>query len=140
MTGGAAVTDTIDRDVETEQREPSLDMAKLGAFGGKLTDILNGASAALMLSVGHQLGLFDTMAGRPPSTSHELAAAAGLVERYVREWLGAMTTAGVVTYDSARDTYVLPPEHAAMTTRAAGPNNFAAFTQMIPWSPRSRTR
>ena len=29
-------------------------------------------------------------------------------------------------------TYVLPPEHAALLTRAAGPDNFATFAQYIP--------
>jgi ubiquinone/menaquinone biosynthesis C-methylase UbiE len=109
-----------------------MDMGKLEAFGAKMAGILNGASAALMLSVGHRLGLFDVMAGLAPSTSHEIAAAAGLNERYVREWLGAMTVAGITEYDSGRHTYRLPPEHAAMTTRAAGPNNFASFMQFIP--------
>jgi len=50
----------------------------------------------------------------------------------VREWLGAMVTAGIVEYDSGRGTYRLPPEHAAMVTRAAGPNNFACYAQLIP--------
>ena len=34
-----------------------------------------------------------------PATSSEIAGAAGLNERYVREWLGAMATAGIVEYD-----------------------------------------
>ena len=42
-----------------------------------------------MTSIGHQTGLFDTMAGLPPSTSEQIAEAAGLHERYVREWLGS---------------------------------------------------
>jgi hypothetical protein len=32
--------------------------------------VLNGASAALMLSVGHRVGLFDTMSGVAPATPH----------------------------------------------------------------------
>ena len=32
----------------------------------------------------------------------EIAEAAGLDERYVREWLGAMVTAGIVEYDTGR--------------------------------------
>ena len=36
-----------------------------------------------------------------PPTSHELADAAGLDERYVREWLGAMTTGRIVEYEPA---------------------------------------
>jgi len=109
-----------------------LDAAKVEAFGGKMTEILNGASASLMISIGHRVGLFDTMAGLPPSTTTEVAAAAGLNERYVREWLGSMTTAGIVEYDGGLATYFLPPEHAAMTTRAAGPGNFASYMQMVP--------
>jgi 2-polyprenyl-3-methyl-5-hydroxy-6-metoxy-1,4-benzoquinol methylase len=107
-------------------------MGKLEAFGARMSTILNGGAAALMISVGHRVGLFDTMAGLGSATSIEIAAAARLDERYVREWLGAMVTAGVVEYESARGTYRLPPEHAAMTTRAAGTNNYAAIMQFIP--------
>ena len=42
------------------------------------------------------------MAELPPSTSQEIADAAGLDERYVREWLGAMVTGRVVEYDPRR--------------------------------------
>jgi SAM-dependent methyltransferase len=108
-----------------------LDLGKVEQFGAQVAGFLNGGAAVLMLSIGHQTGLFDVMAGLPPSTSVEIADAAGLQERYVREWLGAMVTAGVVKYDSGGAAYVLPPEHAALTTRAAGPNNFAAMAQLI---------
>jgi SAM-dependent methyltransferase len=108
-----------------------LDVGKVEEFGAQMAGFINGGAAALMLSIGHQTGLFDVMAGLPPSTSEQIAGAAGLQERYVREWLGAMVTAGVVEYDSGGAVYVLPPEHAALTTRAAGPNNFAGFAQFI---------
>jgi 2-polyprenyl-3-methyl-5-hydroxy-6-metoxy-1,4-benzoquinol methylase len=65
----------------------------------------------------------------PPSTSAGIAEAAGLNERYVREWLGAMVTGGVVEYDPQNGTYHLPAEHAAWLTRKATPNNFAVSTQ-----------
>jgi SAM-dependent methyltransferase len=116
----------------TTETAPEIDLVEVETFGGQMMGFLNGASAALMLSVGHRLGLLDAMAGRPPSTSAEVAAATSLDERYVREWLGAMATAGVVRYDGGRDAFLLPAEHAALTTRAAGPNNFAAFMQLIP--------
>ena len=47
----------------------ALDQAKIEAFGQKMADALNGAAIALMASIGHQTGLFDTMATLPPSTS-----------------------------------------------------------------------
>src|SRR4051812_39264652 len=46
-----------------------LDPAKLDAFAGKMAGFLNGGAAALMLSIGHRVGLFDAMAQLPPATS-----------------------------------------------------------------------
>jgi ubiquinone/menaquinone biosynthesis C-methylase UbiE len=111
----------------TETR--AIDTAKAEAFAGQMVGILNGSILALMTSIGHKTGLFDTMATLPPSTSEQIAQAAGLNERYVREWLGALVTGRFVEYNPAGKTYRLPPEHAASITRAAGPNNLAAFMQ-----------
>jgi hypothetical protein len=84
-----------------------------------------------MVSIGHRTGLFDTMRIRPPSTSSEIAAAAGLDERSVREWLGAMTTSGVVEIDPPTGRYALPAEHAGSLTRAAAADNMGVFAQYI---------
>ncbi len=108
-----------------------LDEAKQLAFTAKMAGILNGGSLALMCSIGHRTGLFDSMVDLAPSTSQQVADAAGLNERYVREWLGAMVTGGIVEYDSGSATYSLPPEHAASITRAAGPGNLASWTQFV---------
>jgi SAM-dependent methyltransferase len=102
------------------------DAARAEAFAGKMVGLLNGAAVALMTSLGHRTGLFDALRDRPPATSREIALAAGLSERYVREWLGAMTVGGVVG-----DTYRLPPEHAVVLTRASAPNNMAAAMQWV---------
>jgi 2-polyprenyl-3-methyl-5-hydroxy-6-metoxy-1,4-benzoquinol methylase len=101
-------------------------------FAGKMFGVLNGAMLALMISIGRQTGLFETLATLPPSSSDEIAQATGLQERYVREWLGAMVTGGIMTYDPQAHTYVLPPEHAALLTHAAGPRNLARYTQFVP--------
>jgi 2-polyprenyl-3-methyl-5-hydroxy-6-metoxy-1,4-benzoquinol methylase len=97
-----------------------------------MLEALNGSGVALLSSVGHQTGLFDVMAKLPPSTSQEIAAAAGLNERYVREWLGGLTLAKVIDYNPEGKTYSLPAEHAAFLTRDAGPDNLAFFMQYIP--------
>ena len=107
----------------------TIDQAKAVAFAGQMVGILNGSVLGLMTSIGHRTGLFDKMAQLPPSTSQQIAGATALNERYVREWLGAMVTGRFVEYDPASQTYRLPPEHAASITRAAGPNNLAAFMQ-----------
>ena len=108
------------------------DNARAEAFGEKMVGVLNGAATALMISVGHRTGLFDVMASMPPGDSAAIANQAGLDERYVREWLGAMVTGGVVDHDPARGEYWLPREHAASLTREARPNNIAATCQWIP--------
>ena len=107
------------------------DSEKAEAFEEKVVDMLNFGSLALMTSLGHRTGLFDAMSDMLHSTSDEIAKRAGLNERYVREWLGAMTTAGIVDHHGGDNTYRLPPEHAACLTRSSAPNNLAAFTQYV---------
>ena len=112
-------------------QEIPFDATKAEAFAGSLLQNLNHGAWCLMASIGHRTGLFDTMRDLPASTVQDIARAANLNERYVREWLGAMVTAGVVDVDATSTFYSLPPEHAAMLTRAAGPDNIAAFAQFI---------
>jgi SAM-dependent methyltransferase len=109
-----------------------LDEARTEAFAERMLDSLNAASVTLMTSVGYRTGLFDRLAELAPSTSQEIADAAGLNERYVRESLGAMVTGRVVEYDPGERTYSRPPEHAASLTRAAAPDNIAAVAPYIP--------
>jgi SAM-dependent methyltransferase len=108
-----------------------LDASRVEQFAGRTLQILNDSMLALLLSVGHQTRLFDTMAGLAPSTSAQIANATHLDERYVREWLAGLTVGGIVEHDPDADTYVLPAEHAAVVTRAAGPDNLASFAQYV---------
>jgi winged helix-turn-helix protein len=111
--------------------QPDFDQAKAEAFAGKVLTALNDGALCLVVSVGHRTGLFDAMGKLQPATSQEIAIQAGLNERYVREWLGAMTTARVVEVDPTTQRFSLPPEHAAFLTRAAAADNMAAFAQYI---------
>ena len=84
-----------------------------------------------MISIGHRSRLFDVMRNLSPSTSEEIASASGLNERYVREWLGAMVTSGIVDIDPETNRCSLPAaEHAAFLTRAAGAD-ISVFAQYI---------
>jgi 2-polyprenyl-3-methyl-5-hydroxy-6-metoxy-1,4-benzoquinol methylase len=102
-----------------------LDQARAEAFGGQMIATLNGAMLALSMSVGHRTGLYDALSELDPATSDEIAARAGLQERYVREWLAGQLAGGIVEHDPEGETWWLPREHAASLTRAAGPNNTA---------------
>ena len=106
------------------------DEARLEAAADELTQILNAGCLSLMLSLGHRAGLFSTLATTGPVTSDGLATAAGLDERYVREWLGAMTVGRIVEHDPDAASYWLDAAHAALLTDD-GVANIAAFTQYV---------
>ena len=107
------------------------DEVRAEAFAERMLDMLNSGAIMVMVSVGHRTGLLDAMRERGAATSGELAEAAGLDERYVREWLGALTTGRIVELDPETGRYALPEEHAAWLTRAASPDNLAVEAQWI---------
>lgn len=109
----------------------TFDPGKAEAFAGQMIGLVNNAMTSLAISVAQQTGLLDTLATLPPSTTAAIAGAAGLNERYVRECLGALVTAGIVEYDPAATAYRLPAEHAAFLTTGAGPDNIGYFTRYI---------
>ncbi|WP_073215419.1 class I SAM-dependent methyltransferase [Streptomyces sp. NBRC 110465] len=109
--------------------QTTVDPVRQEEFAGRMAQILNDACLGYLCSLGHRTGLFDVMAQLPPSTSEQIAEAAGLNERYVREWLGGVTVGGIVGYEPEDGTYRLPPEHAASLCRASGPDNLASFLQ-----------
>ncbi len=114
-----------------------IDTQKSEAFAETMLGMLNQGALTLMTSIGHRTGLFDTMKELPPSSSKQIAKAAGLNERYVREWLGAMTVGRIVEChvngsNGREPLYSLPAEHAAFLTREAGADNIAVFSQYIP--------
>lgn len=117
--------------MSTPSSIPSFDQAKAEAFAERFLNTLNNGALSLMVSVGHRTGLFDVMSKLEPATSEEIASHAGLNERYVREWLGAMVTARVVEVDPESLEFFLPREHAASLTRAAAADNIAVFTQYL---------
>lgn len=95
-----------------------------------LVDVLNHGALAVMLSIGHRTGMLDALAERGAQSSAELAAATGLHERYVREWLGAVSTGRIVDLDPDSGNYRLRPEVSALVTRQ-GSANLAVFAQYI---------
>jgi 2-polyprenyl-3-methyl-5-hydroxy-6-metoxy-1,4-benzoquinol methylase len=108
------------------------DAERAARFEARFVDVLNSGALCLMTSVGHRTGLFDTMATLPPSSAVQIAKAAALNERYVREWLGAMVAAGVVDLDPDVGLYILPAEHGSMLTRKSPAQNLGVFAQYIP--------
>jgi SAM-dependent methyltransferase len=106
----------------------TFDQERAEAFAGRLFELYTGGLLSLMVDVGHRTGLF-VAAAAGPATSAELAERADLQERYVREWLGAMVTGGILELDPEGRTYRLPAEHAACLT-GTGSANLAPFSRL----------
>ena len=90
-------------------------------FGLKLLDICTGSILTQMIDIGYRTGLLEA-SSQGAATSEELSEKTGLYERYVREWLGAMTTGGIYQYDAHTGRYSLPAEHAVLLTGGTARN------------------
>jgi 2-polyprenyl-3-methyl-5-hydroxy-6-metoxy-1,4-benzoquinol methylase len=68
----------------------------------------------LSMHLGLRLGLYRALADGGSMTSDELATAAGIAERYAREWLEQQATRAIVRADVSAEPmrYTLPPAHA----------------------------
>jgi ubiquinone/menaquinone biosynthesis C-methylase UbiE len=96
----------------------------------RMIQILNDGAINVLGSIGHQLGLFDTLATLPWATSSQVADAAGLNERYVREWLGGVVTAGWVDYAADGGLYRIRAEQVPFLT-GTGVDNIARTMGLI---------
>ena len=113
MTGTPAVR-TVG--VMTTTTMPTVDEQATEAFAGRLVELFTGGALTYLVDIGRRCRLFEVAATTGPVTSGELAARAGLQERYVREWLGAMVTGGIFEFEPADGRYWLPGEHAVCLT------------------------
>ncbi|XP_078607400.1 S-adenosylmethionine-dependent methyltransferase Rv2258c-like [Branchiostoma floridae x Branchiostoma japonicum] len=79
-------------------------------FALRLTTTVSSGFVTLAVAIGVRTGLFVKLGEQDgPRTSAQIAEAAGMKERYVREWLAVMVTARIVEYDREQRTYFLPP-------------------------------
>ena len=90
----------------------------------------------LAVYVGDRLGLYRTLAERGPMTSGELAGAAGLSERYVREWLEQQASSAILEVDDAgadvgARRYTLPRGHDEALVDETSLNCIAPIGQLV---------
>ena len=90
-----------------------------------------GLAVTVMSSIGDRLGLFKNLAEPGPATSAELAERADINERYAREWLSAMASAGYLEYNPASRRFTLPPEHVPVLAQGGGPVFFGGVREEI---------
>ena len=109
-----------------------IDAVRQEEFVGKVIEQISGTMTTLLGAVGDRLGLFKNLAAEGPATSAELASRTNLNERYLREWLGGMATAGYLNYDRTTQRFTLPAEHAAVLAHENGPFFVGGMYQMLP--------
>ncbi len=100
------------------------------AFLGQVLSDTSGLTTTIMASIGDRLGLFRNLVGSP-ATSAEVAQRTHTDERYVREWLFAMTSAGYITYDPASSLFTLPAAHMPVLVQESGPMFFGGIHQWV---------
>src|SRR2546423_2973843 len=109
----------------------SLDWNKVKGFAGLMMNDLGAALQGALSYLGDRLGIFRELAAAGPVTSAELATRTGLSERYLREWLGAMTAAKYIEFDPQSGRYAMPAEHAMVLANENSPFFMGGFMQMV---------
>jgi SAM-dependent methyltransferase len=95
-----------------------------------------GAMDLLSVYVGDRLGLYRALADRGPSTPGDLATAAGVHERYAREWLEQQAMSGILQVEDpdageAERRYVLPAGHDEVLLDKTSLNFMTPMAQLL---------
>ena len=116
----------------------NVSVESLDEFSSRYLETLNHGALCLMISIGHRTGLFEALRTAGPCTSAELAKASRLNERYVREWLGGMTTGKIVEVEDER--FFLSEAVSQLFANANEANNIAYLSQYIGMLGEVETR
>jgi 2-polyprenyl-3-methyl-5-hydroxy-6-metoxy-1,4-benzoquinol methylase len=117
-----------------------IDDSKLNQFIGQMLGDLGGASSVAMVRLGDSLGLYETLYANGPMTSAQLAKAAKVHERYLREWLSHQAASNYLAYDPNTETFTLPPEQAMVFVNKESPvymmGGFDLMTALLDNQPK----
>ena len=112
------------------------DEAATEAFVGRLFDASVGAFDILAVYLGDRLGLYRALATGTMTSPAELAARAGIDERYAREWLEQQAVTGILEVDDAATDpharrYHLPRGHAEALVDPESPFSMAPLARSL---------
>lgn len=114
---------------------PTIDEGKLNQAIGRVLNDLGGAASVALVRIGDALGLYRTLHEHGSMTCEELAAAANVHQRYLREWLAHQAASHYLTYDPATAKFTLPPEQAMMFAVEDSPvAMMGAFDGVVAWA------
>ncbi len=113
----------------TERRDALVERLFMNAIG---------AFDLFSVFLGVRLGLYQALADQGPLTTTELARAAGLHERYVREWLEHQAASSLLDVDENGDErrFSLPPGHDEALLDVSSLNHIAPLARAVLASVR----
>ena len=100
-----------------------IDIEKLKKLQFKIMQDVAAAAVVPLMRIGDQLGLFKKLSELGEVSSKKFAEEAEVDERYLREWLHAISAAGFVSYNKDDQKFSLSPEQAAVFANEEGPAN-----------------
>src|SRR5262249_36043558 len=115
-----------------------VDDAKLHQFMGQMLSDLGGAASVALVRIGDPLGLYKTLHERGPMTVTALATAAGVNQRYLREWLSHQAASNYLSYDPATQKFSLPPEQAMVFAIEDSPVYMMGAFDLMTWMTESK--
>src|SRR6201993_5575989 len=114
--------------------EEKMDETKLHQFVGQMLNDLGGAVSIALVQMGDALGLYKILHEKGAMTTQELAAEAGVNERYLREWAAHHAASNYLSYDPATQKFALPEEQAMVFGIDDSPvNMLGAFDGIVAW-------
>jgi 2-polyprenyl-3-methyl-5-hydroxy-6-metoxy-1,4-benzoquinol methylase len=136
-------------EIQTEQADQAIGTdtpAEPGASGeepspaealvGRLFEAGLGSLELVNVYLGDRLGLYRALASDGPATPGDLAARAGIHERYAREWLEQQAVAGILDVDDValpedQRGYTLPEGHAEPLTDLDSPFSITPLARAV---------
>ncbi len=113
----------------------TIDQEKLNRLIGQMLGDLGGAASVAMVRMGDALELYKTLHEKGAMSSEELADAAGVHERYTREWLAHQAASNYLSYDPDSGKFALPPEQAMLFAIEDSPvTMLGAFDGVAAWT------
>ena len=108
-----------------------LDIEKLKELQFKVMKDVAAAAVVPLMRIGDQLGIFEKLASAGEVSSSEFSKLAEVDERYLREWLYALSAAGFVSYNNSNKKFSLSPEQAAVFANEEGPTNMIGAYDLL---------
>jgi 2-polyprenyl-3-methyl-5-hydroxy-6-metoxy-1,4-benzoquinol methylase len=128
LVGAAIAQQGWPRVQAAERQSPSVAADK---FAGKILADTATTMLSMGVYIGDRLGIYQAMADTGPATTSVLAAKTLLNERYLKEWLALMTTAGYILYDPRAFQYRLPGAHATVLCDQNSPYYMGGFVEIL---------